>query len=60
MNADIEHDATGWIVHSHINIHSREYRGRMTWVAEDSVGIVAIAPTKEDLIRLLHEMGAMH
>ena len=58
MNSETER--TDWIVHDHINIHSREYLGQTTWIAEDSIGVVAIAPTKEELVRLLHDMGATH
>lgn len=60
MNSESEQGAREWIVHSHVTIHSQEYRGQMTWVAEDSVGVVAIARTKEELARLLHDMGATH
>lgn len=54
MNERTERD---WIVHSRIKIGSRTYGGQVTWIAEDAIGVVAMAPTKEELIRLLRDMG---
>ncbi len=54
------HDLPQWVVHSHIKIESRTIDERTVWVAEDTVGVVAMAPTRAELISLLHEMGATH
>ncbi len=47
-----------WVVHSHITIESRDIDDRTVWVAEDTVGVVAMAPSRDELVTLLHEMGA--
>lgn len=47
-----------WVVHSRITIESRDINDRTVWVAEDRVGVVAMAPSRDELVSLLHEMGA--
>jgi hypothetical protein len=52
-------DLPRWVVRSHITIESRDIDDRTVWVAEDTVGVVAMAPSRDELVSLLHEMGAI-
>ncbi|MBO0882632.1 MAG: hypothetical protein J2P17_20325 [Mycobacterium sp.] len=47
-----------WVVRSHITVHSRTIDDQTVWLAEDDVGIVAMADSQDELHRQLHEMGS--